>query len=154
MLEVCIVGKGPSYRNFLDYDCQMISCNHAIEKVRRGVLVQRDAGPVFELYDCETIYAPASVLCAYAGSKAVHMPYTWDMIPKLCSAFTAIYVADLLGADKIIMVGFDNLVGRSSVYHTDFKQTGPANAWKWGLEQQIAQYDKVPARLKEKVTMV
>jgi len=149
--SACIVGKGPSYRNYLDVEADIFIClNHAIEKVRKGILFQRDHGPIFDVPNDVEIVGTKAVIDSYGRGYY----YTWDQIPKMCSAFSALYLADKLGAEKIIMVGFDNLAGRSTTYHSDFPQSHEVKQWQWGLEQQIEQFQQLPEYLKAKAIIV
>jgi hypothetical protein len=132
--SVCIVGKGPSYAEWKNQRPSLfICCNSAIEKVRQGYLIQRDKGPIFD-WDGPMI-GPTLVAQDYADGYG----YNWSDIPKLCSGVTAIYLALLLGATRIHLVGFDNLIG-DSTYHPDFPQNHETEQWQWGLRQQKQQF--------------
>lgn len=149
--SACIVGKGPSYRNYLSVEADIFICiNHAVEKVRKGILMQRDSGPIFDVPDDVEIVGPKSVIDSYGRGYYYH----WGQIPKVCTGFSAIYLADLMGAEQILMVGFDNLVGKSKIYHSDFPQNHETKQWQWGLEQQIEQFERLPKRLTTKVSLI
>jgi len=143
---ICIVGKGQSYTHWKEVEAGFyISCNSAIEKVRSGFLVQRDPGHIFDFPEHVGIVAPMDVCIEYGRGFF----YAWEQIPKLCTACTAIYLAHTWGADEIVLVGFDNLMG-DATYHDDFPQTAPNKQWQWGLEQQIAQFQSLPDEMKSK----
>jgi hypothetical protein len=137
-----------------DPDTIFISCNSAIEKVQCGYLIQFDLGPKFGFSYDVTLIAPKSVVESYGRG----IWYTWDDIPKLCSAFTALYIADRM-TNLIIMVGFDNLKEETNpecdhTYHSDFPQGHETAQWQWGLEQQIPLYKTLPSSITDKVIIL
>jgi len=112
--RVCVVGKGPSLGEFrnVGYDLA-ISCNEAIYEVQHGIVTRIDA-PGFDF--CKDLPLGAvPIVPRHLRDQYAHGYYfgwhTLGMTSRIPSTgCVAIYLAAFLGAEEIILCGFDALL--------------------------------------------
>ena len=139
---VCVVGKGPSCLKWADVVCDdYISCNDAITLVRKGIFIQRDVHYKLELPAEAVAILPKCTFDNYERDYWYH----WEDIPKLCTAATAVYVAYMIGAEKILMIGFDALFGNYSygISNADNRNTDA----QWAMRGQDKQFAGLPEHI-------